>query len=195
MLIDERNRGWPKTETGCTDGGFTLVELVIILVLIGIVGAVIIPRFIGSSAFESRSAQAGLISTIRTAQQAALGRDNVSFRINTVGNDWQFQTMANAVEIRAFTTPLDSLTLETGSAASSSDTCSTAPGDFDIGVDTDFQLSFDRLGNLVSFTNDGTTELATAPAFNGVRICLNNNVDLSVCVSRAGYAYAGDCDA
>ena len=79
--------------------------------------------------------------------------------------------------------------METGSAAASGNTCAN---DFDTAVANDFALTFDRSADLVDFTNNTTTETVNA-AFNGVRICVNDDVSLSVCVSPAGYAYEGDC--
>lgn len=170
--------------------GFTLVELIVVLVLVGIVGVVVIPRFLAPNAFNEAAAQDGLIATIRAAQQAAIGRTDVSFEIASGGGDWMFTAKSSTTTLRTFEVPVSDVVLETGSAAASMDSCATA---FDTAVAGDFSLAFKGDGYLESFTNDGTTEMVDA-AFNGVRICLNDSVAASVCVSPAGYAYAGDCD-
>jgi prepilin-type N-terminal cleavage/methylation domain-containing protein len=170
--------------------GFTVVELVVVIVLLGIVGAVVIPRFLAPNTFNEPAAQDGLLATIRAAQQAAIGRANVTFKITSDSNDWTFAALSGATTLRTLTVPVSDVKLETGSAASSANTCATG---FNTAVANDFTLTFKSDGNLASFTNNGTTETVDA-AFNGVRICLNDTIAVSACVSPAGYAYAGDCD-
>ncbi len=174
--------------------GFTLVESVIVIVLIGIVGVVVIPRFLRPNAFSPVATQDGLIATIRAAQQAALGRSAVTFEIDTDGDDWTFTAKAGIDTIRTFAIPTNGVTLETGLAVMSGDTCASDPGDFNDAMTSDFLLTFDGKGNLLSFTNGAPPELVSDVSFNGVRICVNDDVELSVCVSPAGYAYAGNCD-
>jgi MSHA pilin protein MshC len=177
--------------------GFTIVELIVVIVLLGIVSAMLIPRFLEPSAFEVASAQDAVITTLRAAQQAALGRDGVTFEIDRVGNDWVLAAKDDGTTIRTLQFSAANVVLETGSAAASGNTCATG---FDTAVATDFELEFDsgdadayQKGDLDEFTNDGVTEIVDA-SFNGVRICVNDVDALSVCVSPAGYAYAGSCD-
>jgi prepilin-type N-terminal cleavage/methylation domain-containing protein len=170
--------------------GFTIIELIVVIVLMGLAGAVIIPRLLEPSTFEITSAQDGMIATIRAAQQAAVGRANVTFQITSDGNDWTFAAMSGATPLRTFQVPTDNVLLETGSAASSGNTCATG---FDTAVAGDFSLDFKNDGGLQSFTNNASTENVNG-SFNGVRICLNDTDAVSACVSPAGYAYAGNCD-
>ncbi|MBI3570328.1 MAG: general secretion pathway protein GspH [Gammaproteobacteria bacterium] len=55
-----------------TESGFTLVELVAIIVLLGIIAAVATPRFFDNSAFEARGAYDEVIAAARYAQKLAI---------------------------------------------------------------------------------------------------------------------------
>lgn len=171
--------------------GFTIMELIIVIVLLGIVGSVAFSRFTPRSSFNATGSQDAIISLAHAAQQSSLGRDNVSFEIDSSGDDWVFSVFAGSptVTIRSVSVPSQDVVLETGSAAIL-DTCAN---DFNNPVENDFALTFSRKGDLVDFTNDSSTQTVNG-AFNGVRICVNDTVNLSVCVSPAGYAYEGNCD-
>ena len=52
--------------------GFTMVELVVIIVIVGIMAAVIVPRFIGSDTFASRGFHDEAQSVVRYAQKVAI---------------------------------------------------------------------------------------------------------------------------
>jgi MSHA pilin protein MshC len=64
--------------------GFTIVELVAVMVIIGIVAAVSVPRFIGRDAFDARGSYATLMSALRYAQKSAIAQHtNVYANLNT----------------------------------------------------------------------------------------------------------------
>lgn len=54
--------------------GFTLVELVTVLVILGLLAVTVLPRFLQRSSFETRTAQDTLISAARQAQQLAMAK-------------------------------------------------------------------------------------------------------------------------
>jgi MSHA pilin protein MshC len=52
--------------------GFTLVELVTVIILIGILAIAVLPKFDGTASYEAHSHRAQLISALRLTQQRAM---------------------------------------------------------------------------------------------------------------------------
>lgn len=59
---------------GCIQRGFTMTELVTIIVIIGILGAIVAPRFFDRNTFDSRGFYDQVISTLRYAQKTAIAQ-------------------------------------------------------------------------------------------------------------------------
>lgn len=64
--------------------GFTLVELVTVIILIGILAVSVLPKFDGSASFEAYTYRAQLISALRLTQQRAMQQTNSAG--NVAGN-------------------------------------------------------------------------------------------------------------
>ncbi|WP_137719852.1 pilus assembly FimT family protein [Methylobacillus flagellatus] len=67
-----------------TAGGYTLIELVVVIVITSILAVVLVPRFIGRDAFDARGAHDTLLASLRYAQKLAIAqRTTVYANLNT----------------------------------------------------------------------------------------------------------------
>lgn len=65
--------------------GFTIVELIAVLVIAGIVAAISAPRFVGVDAFDARGSYGTLASALRYAQKTAVAQRRIVYaNVNTV---------------------------------------------------------------------------------------------------------------
>ena len=170
--------------------GFTLVEMIVVMLLVAIVSATVISRFVGGNAFNPTIVRDQLISMVRGAQQASLGRTGVNLTITPAASG---QSLALVTSDSGGT--IESIAVDLGGVSLSgdindTDSCASTPGADNITNATPMTITFAELGNL---GNSGVTGSIGA-VNSALRICVNNDVLMSVCVSPSGFAYAGDCD-
>lgn len=56
------------------NSGFTLIELVVVLILTGILAVAVLPRFVGSQAIDDRGFHDSTLAALRYAQKAAIAQ-------------------------------------------------------------------------------------------------------------------------
>jgi len=57
--------------------GFTLIELIVVIIVIGILAITVLPKFFNSKGFEEYTYQAQVVSTLRAIQQKAMQQTEV----------------------------------------------------------------------------------------------------------------------
>lgn len=170
--------------------GFTLVELVIVVVLVGIVTAVAVGRFIGSDTFNGVVLRDQIIAVGANAQQSALGRSGLALTLQPDASSDSIVISASETggTIESVSSPLSGITLS--GDINITDSCAVTSGSSAISNAAPLTLNYGQLGDL---TTGGVTG-SVGTISSAVRICINNDPQLSVCVSPSGFAYAGDCD-
>jgi len=74
--------------------GFTLIEMVTVITIVGVLAVVVIPRFLQPSNFESRTVSDQLISSARQAQQLAMSK------ASSANVTWSTNNGAKRIRIR-----------------------------------------------------------------------------------------------
>lgn len=165
----------------CANSGFTLVELVAVLMLLGILGAAVFSRLPDTNSYQLALARDNLVTSLRLSQRTALSQhaSSIHWQVSRVTADtWQYGIyIADAERFSEQVTADMSLTYQ-GNASSGRYNETLAVGETLV-------LAFDALGNLT--TLDDGTEYA-----------LTSSVSLSVatkqiCVALSGYTYVGIC--
>lgn len=193
--LHKQNCGVPfcapgSAKTGGCQAAFTLVEMVVVILVLGIISAVAMSRILGGNAFNAIIVRDQIVSLARTAQQNSLGRSNVSLTITpgAAGDDITLTTSDSGGTIKTVTLALDTVSLS--GDINDTDSCETTAGADAITNAAPMTVAFGELGNLDTSGVTGSTAAITS----ALRICLNNTASESVCVSPSGFAYAGDCD-
>lgn len=156
-----------------TAGGFTLIELVAVIVLLSIISVVVVPRFIGDSTFKEYTSRDQIIAVARIAQQRAM-------HDHSTGACYRLRIESDVVSAQKLT------------AGSYSN---IGPANVIAGIELDHSIQnpgtpvsvyFDGLGNALSDVAD------CAGVINSTSISLLGS-SLGVCIHASGYIQAQVC--
>ena len=150
--------------------GFTTVELVVVIILLGILGTGSISRFASVSTFDERVSKDALASFIRQVQQDALIGGNVNLTIETDSPNVVFKKIASGATTATRIFPANEVAITAGSVGSGT-SCGS--------ISSTITLNFDSAGEIEAVDDDGFP------------ICLNGQS--SLCISPAGFAHQGAC--
>lgn len=160
--------------------GFTVIELIAVIVLAGILGATVYSRLAGDHSYRSTIVRDQIIASARSAQQKALGHRDVKLSLQADG-DALLLTVHAGDALQLVDVPLRGIKLRASTDASGD--CD-APGTLISGNDP-LELDYVLPGNL--------HEAGGVPVGQHVHICVAGSDRASVCIAATGFAYAGEC--
>lgn len=168
--------------------GFSLVEVIVAIVLVGIIASISIARLLRGNTFDPAIVQSQTIGMARSAQQRAIGRADVSLLLTRSGNQLSLAVRESGSTIQRSDVPVRDV-LVSGDA-DNQDSCSLSGGAHTVTATDSLILEFDSLGDLRRAGLAGSPDDVDTAA----RICVNNDPRYSLCISKVGFAYAGDCE-
>ena len=150
--------------------GFTLVELVAVILLLAIIGSMVAGRITDPASFDEVVAKDGVLALSRSAQQSALGRANVQLTLTPSGSNIVVTSIVSGAVSTTRSFPTNEVAITAGSVGSGM-TCGS--------ISSTLTLNFDSAGEIEAVDDDGFP------------ICLNG--ESSLCISPAGFAHQGAC--
>jgi len=167
----------------CRSGqGFTVVELVAVILLLAILSITALGRFVRPSAFAPAVLSAGLVAEVRQARQLAAARSDarVTLELSADGGDWHF----------ALATDVDGVVEEERIAmANTSLVASSGAVSAALGAGAGLRLTFHGDGDLAAIAIAGSP----GDADLGVEVALSGDSTRTLCIYPSGYATDSAC--
>lgn len=165
-----------------TQQGFTLIELITVIILLGILSAFAVSRFSSSQSYSTTVIKNQLIASVRLAQQTAMSRASVSssgqtqLQVSGDSDNWYLNITSGPV---SYSAQVDRGDEQVRYGTNTSVTCSALTAS----TSTPLVLTFNGDGNRIPATT--------------LRICIDTPsssiADIELCISPSGYAYEGAC--
>ncbi len=165
--------------------GFTVVELIAVLVLMGILAATATSRMVGSNAYAPALISQQLIAVGRLAQQTAMARQDASVSLDVDQNagDWRFRVQVD--DGSSLVTAYE----QRGEILNTVLTVSNGGVTIPLAPAASLHLVFDGIGGLAA----GNVAAMTLDADVGVHLTTSGDSTSSVCIGSTGHAYRGNC--
>ena len=159
--------------------GFTVVELVSVMVLLGLLGSFAVGRFNQSFAFDERLHSDRMLSFVRGSHLLAYSRADVGLYFSDVGPEIKLALLIGGVEKDSRSFPKSEVTIAVDgtSIGGSPGVCGSLTSPITLQFDSNAEVS------------------GAYPSGNynqGFPICLNGNTP-NLCISPAGFAHLGSC--
>lgn len=170
-------------------GGFTLVELIVVIVLLAIISVYASSKYMGASRFSSAAAQEQVLSILRQVQITAM-------QSNTSNNSNSCSSILMASNQFGVTQACQSQGMSSAALSDySKDTNQQQleliqlSYDFNSVNGTVSELSFDLLGKPVIVASSATSSLCTNSDCRITITTPSSNESRSVCINREGFIY------
>lgn len=169
--------------------GFTLVELIVVIVLLAIIGVYASSKYMGASRFSSAVAQEQVLSILRqvqiTAMQTNTAMDSTSCR-SIIMSPTQFGVAQSCQNQGMNSAALSDYSKDTNQQQLELIQLSYAFNSVSGAVS---ELSFDLLGRPAMVTSSATTSLCTNSDCRITITTPSSNESRSVCINREGFIY------
>lgn len=154
--------------------GFTLIELIMVIILLGVLSVFAVSRFPSKQPFSTVIINNQLLASARLAQQTSLSRAssaaNITLTVSENSGEWNLAIASGGNTLFLTQVEQGSESIRFGTSLTGScSSLATAP----------FTVTFDGDGNRIPFQN--------------LRVCVDSDTDLELCISPSGYAYEGTC--
>jgi len=167
-----------------TNYGFTVIELVAVLVLIGVLAVTSYSRWFSGDAFASTTTVADISSVARLAQRVAISKPGnvITLEIDRVGDSWELAVMED--DAGTITT-----LFQIDNTSGNSISVSGVSGPVLLSTTNNLVINYDALGSLTNLVVGGTSLGASI----GVAISVSTDAPKAMCISPVGFVHAGNC--
>lgn len=184
--------------------GFTLVEIIVVIIILSILAAVAIPRIGNVSRYDELALRSTVLGSLRLAQKAALAQHaSTVYWVLERSTDRQWQVsllidddISDATAPTSITPPqLDTaITADTAFTYSVSLASGTEAGSLSAGEN--LVVMYNQLGDMIRVDNN--VSLNSAASFPGSGQTVDSSLQLTddngdFCLSLTGYTYESTC--